>query len=86
MISKEINVTVLNDGAEHPVADLVNVASRFESSISFNSDGYSVNGKSIMGMMTLGMYPGEPVCVTAEGSDEEEAMDAIEKYLTGASD
>ena len=83
MISKEINVTVLNDGVEHPVANLVQVANRFESSIHFDSDGYTVNGKSIMGMMTLGLYPGEPVTVTAEGSDEKEAVDAIEEYLTG---
>ena len=85
MISKDINVTVLNEGGEHPIANLVQVANRFESTIHFDSDGYTVNGKSIMGMMTLGMYPGEPVSVTIEGADENAAMEAIEEYLNGTS-
>ena len=41
-----------------------------------------VNAKSIMGMMTLGLVPGEQVTVTADGADEEKAIEGIEKYLT----
>ena len=41
-----------------------------------------VNAKSIMGMMTLGLDNGEEVTVTANGKDESEAMDGVEKYLS----
>ena len=32
--------------------------------------------------MTLGLVPGEQVTVTADGADEEKAIEGIEKYLT----
>ena len=41
-----------------------------------------VNAKRIMGMMTLGLDNGEEVTVTANGKDESEAMDGVEKYLS----
>ena len=37
-----------------------------------------------MGMMTLGIETGENVTVTAEGADEAEAVESIEKYLSCA--
>ena len=44
-----------------------------------------MNAKSIMGMMTLGLDNGEEVTVTANGKDESEAMDGVEKYLSSPS-
>ena len=41
-----------------------------------------VNAKSIMGMMTLSIAPGEEVTIITKGVDEEEAMNKIEEYLT----
>ena len=41
-----------------------------------------VNAKSIMGMMTLGLAAGEEVVVSANGDDEQNAMDDIVKYLS----
>ena len=38
--------------------------------------------ESIMGMMTLGLVTGEEVTVTANGEDEQQAMEQIEAYLT----
>ena len=63
---------------------LVQVSSKFESRIYLESTGKKVNAKSIMGMMSLGLDNGDQVTVTAEGTDEEAAVDAIEKYLIGA--
>ena len=75
----------LQNGLEaRPVAMLVQVASKYESNIYLESTGKKVNAKSIMGMMSLGLDNGEKVTVTAEGTDEGEAVDAIEKYLCGA--
>ena len=42
-----------------------------------------MNAKSIMGMMTLGLNEGDNVIISAEGTDEEAAMQGIEKYLSG---
>ena len=74
----------LQNGLEaRPVAMLVQVASKDESNIYLESTGKKVNAKSIMGMMSLGLDNGEQVTVTAEGADEGEAVEAIEKYLCG---
>ena len=62
---------------------LVQVASQFESTVYINSDAKKVNAKSIMGMMSLGLDSGEKVVVIAEGSDEEKAVEEIEKFLAG---
>ena len=66
-----------------PVAMLVQVASQYESSIYLESDDKKVNAKSIMGMMSLGLASGETVVVTADGPDEEKAIENIEKFLSG---
>ena len=65
-----------------PVAVLVQVASQYESKIYVEIDNKKVNAKSIMGMMTLGLSTGESVVVSAEGTDEEAAIENIEKYLS----
>ena len=74
----------LQNGLEaRPVAMLVQVASKYESNIYLESTGKKVNAKSIMGMMSLGLDNGEQVTVTAEGTDEGEAVEAIQNYLCG---
>lgn len=84
MISKEVTVKGLESHEESPIAKLVQISSRFESRIYFESDNRHINGKSMMGMMTLALYDDEDVVVTADGSDEAEAMEALVKYLTNA--
>ena len=42
----------------------------------------TLNAKSIMGMMTLSLYSGDTVTVSASGADEEEAIANIEKFLS----
>ena len=58
------------------------MASQFQSDVYVESENRRVNAKSIMGMMTLGLDAGSEVTVSANGSDEMEAMDRIEAYLT----
>ncbi len=82
MIQKEIKVNILDGKEERPIAVMVQLAGEFKSNIYFESDERKVNAKSIMGMMTLGLYPDESITVTVEGEDEQEAMNRIEKYLT----
>lgn len=83
MIKKPITVQLANGLEARPVALLVQVASQYESEIYVESQEKRVNAKSIMGMMTLGLDTGEQIVVTADGSDEAEAVQDIEKYLSG---
>ena len=82
MIKKPITVQLSNGLEARPVAVLVQVASQYESKIYVEIDNKKVNAKSIMGMMTLGLSTGESVVVSAEGTDEEAAIENIEKYLS----
>ncbi len=82
MIKKPITIQISNGLEARPVAMLVQVASQYESRIQVESGDKRVNAKSIMGMMTLGLNVGERVVISAEGSDEEDAIAGIEKYLT----
>ena len=84
MIEKSIKIE-LNGGLEaRPVAMLVQVASQHESSVYIMSEGRKVNAKSIMGMMSLALDTGEAVTVSADGKDEQQAIQAIEEYLSGS--
>ena len=82
MISKNITINIPTDMEARPVALLVQVASQFNSEIYVEIGRKKVNAKSIMGMMTLGLSAGESVVVSAEGEDEAEAIENIEKYLS----
>ena len=76
----------LSEGLEAtPIALLVQRASQFESSIYVeDTNGRKVNAKSIMGMMSLGAIMGDSVTISAEGTDEEAAVNSIADYLTGS--
>lgn len=65
-----------------PVALLVQVASQYESSIYVEIQEKKVNAKSIMGMMSLGLAEGEKITIIANGPDEEDAVSAIDKYIS----
>lgn len=83
MLKKSVTIGLTSGLEVRPVAMLVQIASQYDSRIYVESGNARVNAKSIMGMMTLGMGAGETLIVSAEGDDEEAAMDEIEKYLVG---
>lgn len=85
-MTKELITINLENGLEAtPAAMLVQIASRYESTIYIQSEdeAVKVNAKSIMGVMTLGIRAGERVIVRAEGTDEKEAVENIAHYLAG---
>ena len=81
MIKKPVTIQLSTGLEARPVAQLVQVASQFNSEIYVEIGKKKVNAKSIMGMMTLGLSAGEQVTVEADGVDESAAVDEIEKYL-----
>ena len=82
MTKKNVEIKLENGLEARPVALLVQTASQFVSSVYIESDNLRVNAKSIMGMMTLVLKAGETVVVSADGSDEEAAVAAVESYLS----
>lgn len=82
MVKKTVTVELASGLEARPVAMLVQVASQYESNIYVETESKRVNAKSIMGMMTLGLAAGEQIMVTAEGTDENQAVTEIEKYLS----
>ena len=83
MTKKVVEIKLQNGLEARPVAMLVQVASRYDSTVYLETCGKKVNAKSIMGMMSLGLDLGEEVTVIADGADEAAAVDNIEKYLHG---
>lgn len=75
---KEI-VIVQNQAGLHtrPAAKLVKLASKFESEFFIHRYGYRVNGKSILGVMTLAAEEGAELELEFEGPDEKEAFQVI---------
>lgn len=62
-------------------AKLVQVAVQFKSAIFYEKDGYEVNGKSLLGILTLGCPRGAYLIVRAEGADASEAIAAIGRLI-----
>lgn len=82
MIKKTVTIGLTSGLEARPVAMLVQIASQYDSSIYIECQDSRVNAKSIMGMMTLGVNVGDDVLVSADGTDETDAVTEIEKYLT----
>lgn len=83
MIQKDIKIKLSGGLEARPIAVLVQVASQYESTVYLQIENKKVNAKSIMGMMSLGLNTGEDVTVLVDGVDEKEALENIEKYLSG---
>ncbi len=62
-------------------ARLVSTASRYSSEIMLAKDDIEVNAKSIMGIMMLAAGKGSDLILSADGSDADEALDAIEQLI-----
>ncbi|MFA6467694.1 MAG: HPr family phosphocarrier protein [Bacteroidota bacterium] len=77
MIEKE--VTIKNRAGLHtrPAAALVKLAAQFQSEFFIYKEGLEINGKSIIGVMTLAAEQGSQLLLKFDGPDEEQAVTAI---------
>ena len=78
MSKKEVVISNVAEEHSNPVAELVQVACRFDI---LESNNRRINAKSIMGIMAFNPSKGMTVNIEATGSDEEEAIVAMEKFL-----
>lgn len=63
------------------ITKLVQLADTFESRIYIECGSMIINAKSLMGMMNLRIDDNTKYVVSAEGDDENEAVDAIIEYI-----
>ena len=82
MIKRTVVINLETGLEARPVAQMVQIASQYNSEIYVEIGTKKVNAKSIMGMMTLGLDSGEEITLSANGEDEEAALCGIEKYLS----
>lgn len=77
MIERE--VTIRNRAGLHtrPASMLVKTASQFESDVFLRRDNYEINGKSVIGVMTLAAEQGATLTLVVDGTDEEAAATAL---------
>ena len=64
-----------------PAALFVQVANKFDSRIVVRKDAEEVNGKSIMGILMLGVEANTPIIIEADGQDAESAVTELEKVI-----
>lgn len=81
-MKKSVIVDMQTGLEARPIANLVHMANQFASQIYLEVNEKKVNAKSIMGMMSLALMSGESIVLHAEGSDEAEAIAALEEFLT----
>ena len=75
----ERKVKIKNKAGLHtrPAATIVKLAAKYKCEFFMSRDGMNINGKSIIGVMTLAAEEGAELVLTFEGEDEEEAANEI---------
>ncbi len=84
MIIREVEVKNRAGLHTRPASMIVREASKYESDFYIEKDGYEINGKSIIGVMTLAAEQGAKLKLKFEGPDEEEAAEAITRLFEEA--
>ena len=76
---KEIKVEIKNEAGLHarPSSKFVELVSEYNSEITVKTNGEEINGRSIMGLMLLAAEKGRILTLEAEGSDEDEVLEAL---------
>ncbi|MGI6664876.1 MAG: HPr family phosphocarrier protein [Christensenellaceae bacterium] len=82
MLYKDLEINIENGLRSRGAAMFVSVAGRFESQILIEQENKKINAKSIMGVLSLGIKQGDTITVVANGKDEKEAVEALEKLAT----
>lgn len=81
MVFKKILISNRSGLHARPASLFVELANKFKSEIFIKKENVTVNAKSIMGVMTLGVGKNTELIIEADGSDEVEALDALVKMV-----
>lgn len=79
----EKTVKIVNKAGLHtrPAATIVKIAAKYKCEFFISRDGVQINGKSIIGVMTLAAETGAEIVLTFDGEDEEQAAVEIAEYF-----
>ncbi len=79
----EKTVKIVNNAGLHtrPAATIVKLASKYKCEFYLSKDGLNINGKSIIGVMTLAAEKGSEIILTFDGPDEAGAAEEITDYF-----
>lgn len=81
MIEKEIEVVNRAGIHTRPASMIVKTTAKYKSDVYLIRDGFSINAKSIIGVMTLAAAQGEKLTIRADGPDENEAVESLSKIF-----
>jgi phosphocarrier protein len=77
MLTREVTITNRAGLHTRPASMIVRTAARFQSEFFIRKDGYQINGKSIIGVMTLAAEQGAKLVLILDGADEQLAVEAL---------
>ena len=80
-IKKRIKIKNPQGLHARPASIFVRIANKFESEVTVKKGSEKVNGKSIMGLLTLAASEGSTVEIEVSGPDSEQAMSELESFL-----
>lgn len=79
----EANVTIENKTGIHarPASVFVQTATKFKSKVQIKAKGKTVDAKSILMIMSMGLVKGTEITIAAEGEDEAAAVQALKDLV-----
>lgn len=77
MFSRDITVTNQVGLYARPATFFIQKANEFRSTLMVEKEERKVNAKSLLGVLSLGITKGSTITISAEGSDEHEAVNAL---------
>lgn len=77
MVSREVKITNSIGLHARPATFFIQRANSFKCSIWVEKDDRKVNAKSLLGVLSLGIAKGMPILISADGVDENEALDSL---------
>ena len=77
MVSKEITIKSKTGLHARPATMFIKEATKFESKILVKKDTKEIDAKSIIGILSLGASQGTVLEISADGPDEQEALNAL---------
>ncbi len=83
MLTKSLIIPFEEGLHARPASELTKVCHKYKAKIVLEKNDMKVDPKSILGILSLAALKGDPIMVTVEGEDEQEAMEAIEAFMKG---
>ena len=77
MVSREVKITNSIGLHARPATFFIQKANSFKCSIWVEKDDRKVNAKSLLGVLSLGIAKGMPILISADGADENDALESL---------